>query len=232
MGIQSHASAFFNSPTGLFIHKFLGPILFIIALVIGVLTYDNYGLSWDDARQRDTGNINYDYIFENDQKLLTWRDKDYGPAYEVLLVVGEKQLGLTDTHDIYLFRHLATHIFFLIGALFCFFLVDLLYKNKMLAAVAFLMIVLHPRLYAHSFINTKDIPFVTMFFISFYFLALAFKKKRLVYFIALGISVGITVNLRIMGVMLLCIVPAYLILDMIFEKHWKWNSIYILTFIN
>ena len=231
MGIDFRTDAFLASPAGSFIHKYLGLILFVIALIIGVLTYDSYGLSWDDGMQRGTGTVNYNYMFQNDDQLLTWSDRDYGPAYEVLLIVGEKKLGLTDTHEIYLFRHLATHILFLIGALFCFFLVDLLYKNKMLAALAFLMIVLHPRLYAHSFINTKDIPFLAMFFVSFYFLALAFRRKRFFYFVLLAISVGLTVNLRIMGVMILCIVPVFLILDMIIEKQWKWNGVYLLTFI-
>src|SRR5690554_4886050 len=163
-----------------FIYNYLGFILFGAALLIGILTYHSYGLSWDDGMQRGTGVENYKYVFENDPSLLTWVDRDYGPAFELLLVIGEKRLELTDMHDIYFFRHLVTHIFFLIGALFCFFLVDLLYKNKVLAAMAFLMIVLHPRLYAHSFFNTKDIPFLAMFFISFYLLALAFKRKRLI----------------------------------------------------
>ena len=232
MGIKFEKPAFFASPTWGFIHKYLGLILFAITLIIGFLTYDSYGLSWDDPMQRGTGKVNYDYIFHNDESLLTWSDRDYGPAYEIALIVGEKALGLKDSRDIFFFRHLASHIFFLIGALFCFFLVHLLYKNKMLAAVAFLMIVLHPRLYAHSFINTKDVPFLTMFFISFYFLALAFKRKRWIYFLLLAISVGITINLRIMGVMLLCIVPAFLILDMIIEKRWKWNSLYLITFLS
>lgn len=231
MNIRLHKDKFFESPTGRFIYKYSGPLLFIIALVIGVLTYDSYGLSWDDPMQRGTGTVNYNYIFHNDESLLTWSDRDYGPAYEILLILGEKKLGLTDTHDIYFFRHLTTYILFLIGALFCFFLVDLLYKNKTLAALAFLMIVLHPRLYAHSFVNTKDIPFLAMFFVAFYFLALAFRRKRIIYFVLLGISVGITVNLRIMGIMLLGIVPAFLVLDMIIEKRWKRNGIYLLTFL-
>src|SRR5690606_23440144 len=231
MGSNFDTSNFFTSPQGQFIKKYLGVILFGIALIIGVLTYDSYGVGWDDQKQRETGIVNYDYIFHQDDSLLTYVDRDYGPVFEILLIVGEEKLGLTDTHDIYLFRHLATHILFLIGALFCFFLVDLLYKNKALAALAFLMIILHPRLYAHSFINTKDIPFLAMFFVSFYFLALALRRKQFFYFVLLGISVGLTINLRIMGIMILLIAPAFLILDIIIEKKWKRNGIHLLTFL-
>ncbi len=231
MGSNFGTEAFILSPVGRFIQRYLGFILFGLALIIGVFTFDSYGLGWDDIKQRETGLVNYNYMFNQDETLLTYSDKDYGPAFEILLIAGEKKLDLRDTYDIYLFRHLTTHVLFLIGALFCFFLVELIYKNKALAALAFLMIILHPRLYAHSFINTKDIPFLAMFFVSFYFLALAFLRKRFLYFVLLGISVGLTVNLRIMGIMLLFIVPAFLILDLIIERQWKRNGMGIVTFL-
>ena len=231
MNLFFGSRTFSKSPQRRFLKRNLGFILFGVSLIIGMLTYDSYGLGWDEGKQRETGIVNYDYIFHQDDSLLTYVDRDYGPVFEILLIVGEEKLGLTDTHDIYLFRHLATHILFLIGALFCFFLVDLLYKNKALAALAFLMIILHPRLYAHSFINTKDIPFLAMFFVSFYFLALALRRKQFFYFVLLGISVGLTINLRIMGIMLLFIAPAFLILDIIIEKKWKRNGIHLLTFL-
>lgn len=215
-----------------FVNRYSGLILFCLALFVGLLTYDQYGLSWDDPMQRATGKVNYDYMFHNDQRLLTWRDRDYGPVYEVFLVGIEKSFNLVHTHDIYLMRHLVTHILFLISAFFCFLTVRLLLKSKVLAVLSFLLLVLHPRIYAQSFFNTKDIPFLSMFFISFYFMALAFQNKRLIYFILLGISVGILVNLRIMGVILLCLVPAFLIFDLIFEKSWKQNLSYILVFIS
>src|SRR5690606_17763464 len=47
-----------------------------------------------------------------------------------------------------------------------------------------------------------------------------------------GISVGLAINLRIMGIMLLLIVPFFLILDIIIERQWKRNGMYLLTFLS
>src|SRR5690606_2807137 len=57
------------------------------------------------------------------------------------------------------------------------------------------------------------------------------RRKQFFYFVLLGISVGLTINLRIMGIMILLIAPAFLILDIIIEKKWKRNGIHLLTFL-
>ena len=124
-----------------------------------------------------------------------------------------------------LIRHFTTHIFFLISALFAYRLVYFLYKNKTLAVIAFFLIVLHPRLYAHSFFNSKDIPFLSMFIISLYYTAVALKYKTSKNFIILGLCAGVLANIRIMGVMLPCLVSVFLLLDMLKEKsYWFYTK--------
>ena len=197
-------------------------ILLIGLFIIGLYNLDGYGISWDEPIQRITGKLNYDYIFYDDPALLDWKDRDYGVAFELPLIAVERIINLTDTRDIYLSRHLITHIFFLIGALFAFKIIDFLYQNKLLATIGFLLIVLQPRLYAHSFFNTKDIPFMSMFVICLYLSAIALDKRTIMSFILLGIGVGILINLRIMGVLLPFCVGVFLIIDMIKDKkYWQ-----------
>ena len=121
---------------------------------------------------------------------------------------------------IILIRHFITHSFFLLSALFACKLVYFLYKNKTLAVIAFFLVVLHPRLYAHSFFNSKDIPFLSMFIISLYYTAVALKHKTSKNFIILGVCIGILTNIRIMGIMLPCMVIFFLALDMLKEKQY------------
>jgi len=203
-----------------YLNKNLGLVLFFLMGIIALFTFDEYGMGWDEVIQHKTGTLNFNYIFSDDESLLKWKDKDYGVAFELPLIIIEKVFGIEDTRQIYLMRHLITHLFFLLGAFFIFKLVILLYKNKMLATIAFFMIVLHPRLYAHSFFNTKDIPFLSMFIISFYYTAIAFKNKTIRSFIALGISVGFLINLRIMGVLLPSAVLLFLLIDALKEKQY------------
>ncbi len=210
--------AFFNLT-----HRHLGLILFLIMCTIALFSFDEYGMSWDEKAQRFTGLVNYNYIVSGNQFLHEWPDRDYGIAFELPLIVIEKLFNLTDTRDIYLSRHLVTHLFFLLSAFFCFKLVDLLYKNKLLATIGFLLIVLHPRIYAHSFFNSKDIPFMSMFIICFYYNAIAFRKKTVLHFILLGMSTGLLVNLRIMGVLFPCCIILFLIIDTVNEKKYNYN---------
>ena len=211
--------------------KKLGFLLFLGMFIISLWVFDDYGVSVDDPIQRTTGLINYDYIFLNDTFLLEWKDRDYGVAFELPLVIIEKLTTFTDLRDVYLLRHLFTHLFFLLGAYCCFLLIDFLYKNKWLATIGFFLIVLHPRLYAHSFFNTKDIPFMAMFLICFYWTALAFDKKTFRSFILLGFGIGLLINLRIMGLMLPCIVLFFLLIDAIKERkylaHLKLSGVFL-----
>jgi hypothetical protein len=206
-----------------YIQRYLGIILLVVACVIALISYDEYGISWDEAIQRETGKISYEYAFSDSQDLLKWKDRDYGVAFELPLIIIEKALDLRDSRSIFLIRHLVTHFFFLISAFFCFLLIDFLYKNKLLATIGFLLIVLHPRLYAHSFFNTKDIPFMSMFLICLYFNAVAFRKKQNKYFFLLGIGVGLLINLRIIGMLLFSLIPFFLMIDLFKEKNYEVN---------
>ncbi len=203
------------------INKYIGLLLFIFALVIGFINYDQYGIAWDEAAQREIGTVNYNYIFSDSKELMTHFGRYYGVAFELPLIIIEKTMGFTDIRDIYLARHLISHIFFLIGALCCFLLIDFLYKNKLLASTGFLLIILYPLLYAHSFFNTKDIPFAAMFLICFYLNAVAFSKPGIRNFIFLGIGVGILISMRIMGMLLFCCNLFFLAIDFFMIKEDK-----------
>ena len=216
-----------------FIQKHLGVVLFLTFCIVGFINLDNYGIGFDEAQQRWIGTTNFNYIVHGDQSLLEWTDQDYGVAFELPLIVIERIFKLTDSRDIFLMRHYFTHLFFLLGALFGFKLIYFLYNNKLLATIGFLFIVLHPRLYGHSFFNTKDIPFMAMFLISLYYYVVAFRNKKIINFIILGISIGLLINIRIMGIIIPCLIIPLFIIDAIRDKkynhHLKLGTIFILT---
>ena len=210
-----------------FAKRNLGLLLFAVMAIISLFGYADYGISWDEPQQRKTGLVNYEYVFNDNQELLEYKDRDYGVGFELPLIILEKKLGLTDSREIYLMRHFVSHLFFLLGGFFFFRLVDLLYRNKILATIAFFLLVLHPLLYAHSFFNSKDIPFMSMFVIAFYFTARAFTNKSVSNFILMGIAIGLLINLRIMGVLILACVIPFLIYDGIRSKRYLQNTIFV-----
>lgn len=194
--------------------------LFLTFVIVGVANLTDYGISWDEIQQRYIGSVSYEYIHGDDiHQLHAFRDQTYGVAIELPLIYLEKGLGLKDTRDVFLMRHLVTHLLFLLGA-WCFYLLVLrLYKSRALAVIGFLAIVLHPRIYAHSFFNSKDVPFLALFSIALWLTAIAFDRKRWHNFIWLGLVMGLLVNARIMGLILLAGVTGFLLLDLLIKPN-------------
>ena len=190
------------------------PIALAVFFSVGLAVFDDYGVWVDEPIQRNLAIMTVDYMFGNDEELLTHKDKIYGVAFELPLLFVERALGLTDTRDINSSRHLLTHCFFLLGGFFCALLVYRMYGSRWLALCALLLFLLHPWLYAHSFFNSKDIPFLSMFTIALFLIHRAFEKGTLSGFLLCGVGVGLLTNIRILGVMLFCAVLVMCALDL------------------
>ena len=191
----------------------------IIALalfaVVGVAVLDDYGIAVDENWQRNIGIDSFDYILgDGDEDALRGGiDRFYGVAFEVPLIAVERALGLEDSRDIHLSRHLLTHAFFLAGGFFAWLLAYRLFGSRLIALLAMLIFLLHPRIYAHSFFNSKDVPFLSMFMIALYLIHRAFRRDTVWAFALCGAGVGLLANIRIMGVMLIPAVLGMLALD-------------------
>lgn len=198
-----------------FIKKYPEYLLFLLFSIIGIFTVNSYGTTWDENDQRDIGLACYNYIFNNDVFYRVLESRDHGAIFEVLLVIIEKIGGLTISKDIYIMRHIVSHLFFILSAFYFYKLIFLIYNNKKLALFGFLLLVINPTIYGHSFFNSKDVPFLSMLIICFYQFALAFKQKKYYQFLLLAIFSSLLINIRIMGIMFVSFVLFFLLLDLI-----------------
>ena len=188
-------------------------------LLAGALVLDDYGISTDEGTQRLIGRAALDYLAGGGEQALDRvyapHDRYYGAAFEAPLVLVERALGLEDSRDIYLSRHLLTHLFFLAGGVFSYVLVLRMFGSRLLALIALALFLLHPRLYAHSFFNSKDVPFAATFMIALYLAHRAFRRETLGAFLLCGVGVGVLVNLRVLGLVLFGAVLALRGLDLL-----------------
>ena len=187
-------------------------------LLFGALALDDYGAWADTWSQRVIGNAALDYLAGEGERAFEqlhfpW-DRYYGAVFEAPLVLAERILGLEHGRDIALSRHLLTHLFFLTGGVFCYLLVLRLFGSRALALVALVLFLLHPRIYAHSFYNSKDVPFLAAFMIALYLAHRAFRRDTLGAFLLCGVGAGLLVNLRVMGIVLFAAVLALRALDL------------------
>ena len=187
--------------------------------VVGVAVLDDYGAGIDESAQRRTAIRNADYVMGDRGALPTNHDRFYGLAFEMPLLMAERGLGLRDSRDIFLMRHLLIHLFYIAGGFFCGLLVYRMFGSRWVALLAMLLFLLHPRLYAHSFFNSKDIPFAVMYIIGLYLMHRAFRRDTVGAFALLGVVAGLAVNMRPFALLLPAAVLAMRGLDWWFTSN-------------
>ena len=184
--------------------------LFAIA---GVALVGDYGASADERFGRRMTQSTLDYALGASEDPARRHNRYYGEAFRLAALLVEQALGLQDSRHIYIERHLLTHLFFIAGGFACGMLAYRMMGSRLIALFAMLTFLLHPRLYAHSFFNIKDIPFAVALVIALYLAHRAFRKDTLGAFLLCGIGVGLAIHLRAFGLTLLPMILAMRALD-------------------
>lgn len=195
-------------------------LVLALFLIAGLSVLDDYGVTFDEFPNRDTAMRNIRHIMGEPGSLPSSHDKFYGVVSEAPLLLAENAFGIEHWRGIHISRHLLTHLFFLFGGLFAYLLSYRLFGSRLIALFAMAIFLLHPRLYGHSFYNSKDISFFAMFVIALYLTYVAFKRRGIPAFVLLGSAVGILVNIRVMGAILPAGILAMQAIDFVRAEGW------------
>ena len=158
-------------------------LFFFIFLLVGVNSYRDYGVSWDEPAQRLIGAVNLVHIakilhlesvISNNQYLSNLpvkslgqlQDRDYGVIYEVPAIFMEQVLNLKDEQSIYFARHLLTFFFFFSGVLAVYCLAARRFSDWRIGLLAATFLILSPRIFADAFYNDKDLVFLSVLVIA------------------------------------------------------------------
>ena len=198
-------------------------------LTAALAVLDDYGVTRDESYHRGVFLSKLTQIRGEFASIPTEHDNFYGGVFQFPLLFVERAFGFQDARDIYLSRHLITHLFFLTGGLFAYLLAVRLFGARLLALSAMALFLLHPRLYAHSFFNAQDSPFLVAFVAALFLGLRAFRRNTLSAFVLLGVGVGLLANLRIMGIVLLVGVPSLRALDFALARGWAERKRVLLT---
>ncbi len=180
----------------------------------GALVLDDYGMGIDEWAQRQIAIDVADFV-AGDDAAVPANDvvRFYGVAFELPLLLAERALGLQDSRAIFLLRRALSHLVFIAGGVVGALLAWRLFGSRWLGLLTMLLFLLHPRIYAHSFFNTKDPAFAAAFMLALYLVHRAFRRGAPGAFALCGVGVGLAVNLRVFGLILLPAVLALLALD-------------------
>lgn len=196
-------------------------LVLVFSLSIGIGIYGDYGISIDEESQRDIGVQTFQYAAGNNPGFTSFELRDHGPGFEWPLMLIEHLLGLESYRDIFLARHLAGYIFFVLSMLAGYWLVHRIFGSKALATLALLMLIYHPRMFAHSFFNPKDVPAMGMYLLSIAAAYRAFTAHRAMPWLILGVICGYSTCVRLMNAIVLAPFLFFFILNIVQSDNKK-----------
>jgi 4-amino-4-deoxy-L-arabinose transferase-like glycosyltransferase len=195
-------------------------------LLLGYLIYKDYGVSADEMSDYSEGKINYDLFMGS--KLAQFTNGctpsdtvcHYPPLFSILLYAyaptGDSQAILWHRHQLtFAFFAFSVFIFFLIG--------KKIFKDWKIGLLGALFLIISPRIFAHSFYNPKDIPFLSAYVIAIYTLLLFLEKKNVFTAILHGIAMGVMCSIRTPGLIIIPITFFFYLFDLFLSRD-KWKS--------
>ena len=211
------------------------PLFFLILLLVGLNIFKDYGVHWDEYNNQNFGHVWRVYtqdVLHNGSiartpsppiELMDWL---HGPIVEVSLNFLKNSFKLSDLRDILLFRHFCCFLLFLLGVYFFYLLCNFYFKNWAMALLGCLFLVLSPRIFAHSFYDTVDIPFLSFYILSIYTLLKWLDKKTFLNASVHALACAILIDIRLIGL----IIPLITVLSCLpnFKKSIGQLLLYVL----
>ncbi len=200
-------------------------LFFSIYALIGYLIYKDYGVSTDEPTDYLRGELNYDRFMGG--SLAEFNDKCtyspticyYPPLFSMLLY---RFAPTGDPQTIYWRRHQLTFAFFAFSVFVFFLIGKKLFKDWKIGLLGALFLIISPKIFAHSFYNPKDIPFLSAYVISIYTLLLFLEKKNVFTAILHGIATAVSCSIRTPGLIIIPITFFFYFFDLFLARDtWK-----------
>jgi hypothetical protein len=193
-------------------------MLFLVATVLVLLTFQDYGVTWDEDVHSWYGVfvLNYYLSAFTDLRSLHWLDLfNYGAVFDAIAAA----LNKVSPFGTYETRHLLNGLVGVVG------LVGTWKLGRALGGpragfIAALFLALTPNYYGQMFNNPKDIPFAAGAVWAIYYLVLLLPelpRPRSALILKLGLACGLTLGVRVGGLLLI----AYLGLLLALYGLWR-----------
>ena len=192
----------------------------ILSAVLVLLTFRDYGVTWDEDVHNWYGNFVLDYYlsFFADRTALHWQDLyNYGAIFDTIAAA----LNRISPIGVYETRHLLNGLVGVLGLIGCWKLGRCV-AGPRAGFIAALFLVLTPNYYGQMFNNPKDIPFaVGMVWAIYYMVRIvpALPQPAVQLVTKLGVAIGISMGVRIGGLLLL------LYLGLLLAADGAWRAV-------
>lgn len=188
-------------------------VFFALYMVIGLLVYQDYGITWDEPIQRDHGmvswdavNERFDYVFYEKryqkEKLAEYKHRHYGVLFQLTALQLERTFGIESIRGQFFLRHLLGFLFYFVSVFFFYKIIYQRTNSWKWGLVGALFLILSPRLFAHSFFNPKDTITFSAYLIATFTLLQFIEKKDIKRAVLHALATGILLNTRITGLVI------------------------------
>jgi hypothetical protein len=188
--------------------------LIMLGVVLALLTFRDYGVTWDEDAHNWYGNFVLDYYlsFFADRNALHWRDLyNYGAIFDTTAAV----LNLVSPIGTYETRHLLNALVGVLGLAGCYKLGHAV-GGARVGFLAALFLLMTPNYYGQMFNNPKDIPFAVGVVWAIYYIVRiipVLPRPPLGLLAKVGVVIGMTMGVRVGGLLLLGYLGLLLALD-------------------
>jgi hypothetical protein len=200
---------------------------FLVLLLVGLASFRDYGISWDEPRQRTIGGVSARYVLETvapslestatlpQTALAGFEDRDYGVVFETPAVMLELFLGLTDTRAVYFMRHLLTYLVFLGGVFALYRMATRRFRDWRVGLFTATLLVLSPRFFAEAFYNSKDVVFMAMFAVATNTMLGFVIRPGITSALVHGLATAAAIDVRVVAVVLVPLTIGLIVVNLI-----------------
>ena len=209
-------------------------IILSVFLMIGLLTFDDYGVSVDERMEREYSMMVFRYFLTKlpflsvfgaeetaaiQQTYADFPDRLRGhmlqwPATIIEFLRGDR----TDSRNIFLMRHLLNFLYYF-AAVVCFYkTLQKRFKNPYVPLIGLIFLILSPRYYGDSFFNNKDLIFCSFFIISLACFVRVVYHPTTGGCVLLGLFTAAASNVRITGFFVLAAACIYFFFQWISKR--------------
>lgn len=213
-----------KSDSSTWIERLAVPAFFALHLLIGLWIAPDYGVSFDEPIQRRHGIVSADYIretlglpgpdLEEEFDLPTYEHRHYGVAFQLVCFAFEKILGAETFREWHLLQHYLVFLLFWAAGIVFYRLLRRRWNDPRIALAGVALLVLMPRIFAHSFYNVKDLVLLSAVIFVLGAAARFFEKKSTGNAVLLGLTVAFAINVRIVAVFLPVLIAGWALITL------------------
>ena len=196
--------------------KLITLAFFFFFLVIGILSYSDYGISIDEDNTRISGFVSLKYVLEiislekglklneiiNVPNINNYNEQGIGVIFDLPMACIEYFFKIDDAREYYLLRHLCNFLIYFLSVYFFYLIAKKRFDSNLMGILAATFIIISPRIFAESYYNNKDIIFMSLFIICLYTGINFLDKPNFLNSVLFSFTSALATDVRILGIIL------------------------------